>query len=99
MPATINGRDLFAAILASGAMASGNGTSGITVTYTQPASAASIVTSAITTTTAQGSARPHVLKVGDAEVTILSDGEFSFPLGFVLPDEERQRLRREAMAQ
>jgi uncharacterized repeat protein (TIGR01451 family) len=43
------------AMLASGAMASGNGTSGITVSYTQPASAASLVTSAITTTTSQGS--------------------------------------------
>lgn len=34
---------------------------------------------------AQGSATPYKFTVGAAEVTVLSDGEFSFPLGFVLP--------------
>lgn len=42
------------ATLALGAIASGNGTSGITLSYTQPGSATSTITSAITTTTNQG---------------------------------------------
>ena len=54
--------------------------------------AAMVGASVLATTFSLAQASPHKFKVGDAEVTVFTDGTMAAPLGWVLPDRQRAEI-------